>query len=195
MTTTRRLLLLSVCADAGHGRAAQAIDAAVRSRGGIEVTHLVLPLVPACISQGLRRGLDLVERHPKPVGRLCQRNDRTLADAGEHKLRARSNASARAAAPARELQVVAIAGRSAPLLARCEEWAHEHPGRLIALGFARTIERVMSASDLCITQAGGLSTSECLALGLPMLLILPIPGRACANARARSAARRRRRRC
>lgn len=48
MTTTRRLLLLSVCAGAGHVRAAQAIEAAALARGGIEVTHLdVLTLVPA----------------------------------------------------------------------------------------------------------------------------------------------------
>jgi processive 1,2-diacylglycerol beta-glucosyltransferase len=41
---------------------------------------------------------------------------------------------------------------------------------------------VMSASDLCITKPGGLSTSECLAIGLPMLLISPIPGQEERNA-------------
>lgn len=81
-----------------------------------------------------------------------------------------------------ELQVVAIAGRSAPLLARYEALAREHPGRMVALGFTKTIERVMAASDLCITKPGGLSTSECLAMGLPMLLISPIPGQEERNA-------------
>ncbi len=81
-----------------------------------------------------------------------------------------------------ELQVVAIAGRNAELLQRYEALAREHPGRLVALGFTRTIERVMAASDLCITKPGGLSTSECLAMGLPMLLISPIPGQEERNA-------------
>jgi processive 1,2-diacylglycerol beta-glucosyltransferase len=81
-----------------------------------------------------------------------------------------------------ELQVVAIAGRNAPLQSAYEALAREHPGRMVALGFIKTVERVMAASDLCITKPGGLSTSECLALGLPMLLISPIPGQEERNA-------------
>jgi processive 1,2-diacylglycerol beta-glucosyltransferase len=81
-----------------------------------------------------------------------------------------------------ELQVVAIAGRNAALLANYEALARQHRGRMVALGFTKTIERVMSASDLCITKPGGLSTSECLAIGLPMLLISPIPGQEERNA-------------
>jgi processive 1,2-diacylglycerol beta-glucosyltransferase len=34
----------------------------------------------------------------------------------------------------------------------------------------------MTASDLTITKPEGLTTSECLAMGLPMIVILPIPG-------------------
>ena len=81
-----------------------------------------------------------------------------------------------------ELQVVAIAGRNAPLLAAYKALAAQHPGRLVALDFTKTIERVMAASDLCITKPGGLSTSECRAMGLPMLLISPIPGQEERNA-------------
>lgn len=81
-----------------------------------------------------------------------------------------------------ELQLVAIAGRNAPLLSSYQALARQHPGRLVPLGFTKTIERVMAASDLCVTKPGGLSTSECLALGLPMLLISPIPGQEERNA-------------
>ncbi len=84
--------------------------------------------------------------------------------------------------PGERLQVVAIAGRNVALQSAYEALAREHPGRMVALGFIKTVERVMAASDLCITKPGGLSTSECLALGLPMLLISPIPGQEERNA-------------
>lgn len=79
-------------------------------------------------------------------------------------------------------QVVAIAGRNAELKQRYDDLARQHPGRMVALGFTSTIERVMSACDLAVTKPGGLSTSECLAMGLPMLLIAPIPGQEERNA-------------
>ena len=81
-----------------------------------------------------------------------------------------------------EFQLVGIAGKSAELLARYRDLARAHPGRLVPLGFTTTIERVMAACDLAITKPGGLSTSECLAMGLPMLLISPIPGQEERNA-------------
>ena len=34
----------------------------------------------------------------------------------------------------------------------------------------------MAACDLVITKPGGLTTSECLAMGLPMIVHAPIPG-------------------
>ncbi len=80
------------------------------------------------------------------------------------------------------MQIIAVAGKSAELLARYEAQARQHPGRLVPLGFTKTIERVMAACDLAITKPGGLSTSECLAMGLPMLLISPIPGQEERNA-------------
>ncbi len=81
-----------------------------------------------------------------------------------------------------DFQLVAVAGKSAELLARYQDLARQHPQRLAALGFTKTIERVMAACDLAITKPGGLSTSECLAMGLPMLLIAPIPGQEERNA-------------
>jgi processive 1,2-diacylglycerol beta-glucosyltransferase len=39
-----------------------------------------------------------------------------------------------------------------------------------------------AASDLVITKPGGLTTSECLAMGLPMIVISPIPGQEKRNA-------------
>jgi processive 1,2-diacylglycerol beta-glucosyltransferase len=81
-----------------------------------------------------------------------------------------------------ELQLVALAGRNETLLARLRAIAKKNPDRLFPLGFTTTVERVMTAADLVITKPGGLSTSECLAKGKPMLLVSPIPGQEERNA-------------
>jgi processive 1,2-diacylglycerol beta-glucosyltransferase len=60
--------------------------------------------------------------------------------------------------------------------------ARAHPGKLFPLGFTTTVERVMTAADLVVTKPGGLSVSECLAKGRPMLLVSPIPGQEERNA-------------
>jgi processive 1,2-diacylglycerol beta-glucosyltransferase len=81
-----------------------------------------------------------------------------------------------------ELQLVALAGRNAELLARLRKLAKSHPRQLFPLGFTTTVERVMSAADLVVTKPGGLTVSECLARHKPMLLVSPIPGQEERNA-------------
>ncbi|HAT30767.1 MAG TPA: galactosyldiacylglycerol synthase, partial [Janthinobacterium sp.] len=41
---------------------------------------------------------------------------------------------------------------------------------------------LMACADLVITKPGGLTTSECLAMGLPMIVNSPIPGQEERNA-------------
>ena len=82
----------------------------------------------------------------------------------------------------RDFQVVALAGRNQVLLSALQELAASYPRRLFPLGFTKVIERVMAASDLAITKPGGLTTSECLAMGLPMIVVSPIPGQEERNA-------------
>jgi processive 1,2-diacylglycerol beta-glucosyltransferase len=73
-------------------------------------------------------------------------------------------------------QILAMAGRNEALLASLQELSAIHPGRLVATGFTRTPERLMACADVAVGKPGGLSTSECLAIGLPMLVVSPIPG-------------------
>lgn len=75
-----------------------------------------------------------------------------------------------------DFQIVALAGRNARLLAQLRKLANDHPGRLFPLGFTTTIERIMAAADLAVSKPGGLTTSECLAMHLPMIVLSPIPG-------------------
>src|SRR5436190_21863703 len=74
------------------------------------------------------------------------------------------------------------AGRNEELLGKLQGIARRYPARLLPMGFTRTIERVMAAADIAITKPGGLTTSECLAMGLPMIVISPIPGQEERNA-------------
>ena len=81
-----------------------------------------------------------------------------------------------------DFQVVALAGKNQRMLEELNRVAEAHPGRLFPQGFTRTVERVMAACDVAVSKPGGLTTSECLAMGLPMVVISPIPGQEERNA-------------
>jgi len=80
------------------------------------------------------------------------------------------------------VQVLAVAGRNEALKEKLERVARRAGGRIRAFGFVETIHDLMEASDVAVTKAGGLTVSECLARGLPMILINPIPGQEEMNA-------------
>src|SRR5262249_9464042 len=87
-----------------------------------------------------------------------------------------------------DCQIVAIAGKSEKLRQRMAKLAAaagklaSGASRLISVGFTQEMDRYMAAADLLVGKAGGLTTSEALARGLPMALIEPIPGQEERNA-------------
>lgn len=81
-----------------------------------------------------------------------------------------------------ELQVIVMTGKNVALRNALADLQREHPARLRAIGFTDEVASLMMAADLAITKPGGLSTSECLVCGLPMLLVNPIPGQEERNA-------------
>jgi processive 1,2-diacylglycerol beta-glucosyltransferase len=82
-----------------------------------------------------------------------------------------------------DFQLVVLAGRNAAMLERLRALAAtRHVGRLFPHGFTHHVERLMACCDLAITKPGGLTTSECLAMGLPMIVNAPIPGQEERNA-------------
>jgi processive 1,2-diacylglycerol beta-glucosyltransferase len=81
-----------------------------------------------------------------------------------------------------DFQLIVLAGKNAVALAALQALARRHPGRLLAQGFTDKVERLMACADLVITKPGGLTTSECLAMGLPMIVNAPIPGQEERNA-------------
>jgi processive 1,2-diacylglycerol beta-glucosyltransferase len=79
-------------------------------------------------------------------------------------------------------QLIVLAGKNAAALEALQALAPRYPGRLLPQGFTDQVERLMACADLVITKPGGLTTSECLAMGLPMIVNAPIPGQEERNA-------------
>ena len=77
------------------------------------------------------------------------------------------------------VQVAVVCGRNADLLREVATVERKHPTHL--LGFVRNMQDWMTASDLILTKPGGLTSSEALALGRPMMILNPIPGQETAN--------------
>ena len=74
-----------------------------------------------------------------------------------------------------DIQIFALAGKNKDLLHKLQNIQTKY-SNLTALGFTQDVHELMSVSDLIVTKPGGLSTSECLSMKKPMLLINPIPG-------------------
>ncbi len=79
-------------------------------------------------------------------------------------------------------QIIALAGKNKALLEELQTIAAEYPNRLYPMGFTNTIEKLMGVADIAITKPGGLTSSECLAMHLPMVVVSPIPGQEERNA-------------
>jgi processive 1,2-diacylglycerol beta-glucosyltransferase len=77
------------------------------------------------------------------------------------------------------LQSVVVTGHNEPLRQRLAVADWKHPTRV--LGFASNMHELMAVADLIITKPGGLTTSEVLAVGKPLLIVKPIPGQEAAN--------------
>lgn len=78
-----------------------------------------------------------------------------------------------------DFQTLVVAGRNEELRRELAVKDYSHPTRII--GFAGNMHELMSVADLIITKPGGLTTSEALALGKPILILNPIPGQEAAN--------------
>ncbi len=81
-----------------------------------------------------------------------------------------------------DFQLIVLAGNNTQALTALQTVAERYPGRLWPQGFTQQVEQLMACADLVITKPGGLTTSECLAMGLPMIVNAPIPGQEERNA-------------
>ena len=82
------------------------------------------------------------------------------------------------------LQVVAIAGKNVKMQAKFETLVKETDSEdtVKVLSYTNKVPELMSISDIVISKPGGLTTTESLASGLPIIVINPIPGQEEENA-------------
>ncbi|MDF2660436.1 MAG: galactosyldiacylglycerol synthase [Paenibacillus sp.] len=75
-------------------------------------------------------------------------------------------------------QVIVVCGHNEKLRTKLEERLNAAvPGHGVRLtGFVTNMEEYMAASDLIVTKPGGLTTTEAIAMRLPMVLFRPLPG-------------------
>lgn len=73
-------------------------------------------------------------------------------------------------------QVLVVAGRDENLRRKCEEASAGSKNPVTVFGFVDTMHELMALSDMAITKAGGLTVSEALAIGVPLVIHRPIPG-------------------
>ena len=82
------------------------------------------------------------------------------------------------------MQIIAIAGRNEKMKNNFEELVEETNSskNVKILAYTNKVPELMSISDLVISKPGGLTTTESLASGLPIIVINPIPGQETENA-------------
>jgi processive 1,2-diacylglycerol beta-glucosyltransferase len=80
---------------------------------------------------------------------------------------------------ARPFQTIVVAGRNEELRHQLAAQDRKHPTHI--LGFTTNMHELMAVADLIITKPGGLTSSEALAMGRPLLILDPIPGQEAAN--------------
>ena len=83
-----------------------------------------------------------------------------------------------------DVQIIAIAGKNTKTKASFEECVNacNRGNSVCVLGYTNRVPEFMSVSDFVVTKPGGLTTTESLISGLPMIIINPIPGHEVQNA-------------
>ncbi len=78
--------------------------------------------------------------------------------------------------------IIAITGKNARLFEKINRLSPPSHIQFLPLQWTEIMHEYMAIADVVVTKPGGLTTSECLALGKPMLIIDPLPGQETKNA-------------
>ncbi len=73
-----------------------------------------------------------------------------------------------------DFQILSVCGYNERLKKRIDKMEFKH--KIFNYGYSDQVHMFMDAADCIVTKPGGLTTSEALAKGLPMIMANPIPG-------------------
>jgi len=80
------------------------------------------------------------------------------------------------------LQFIVVSGANLKLAKWLKKAARTSPKKIVHYDYANNVDELMEAAHLIVTKPGGMTTVECLAKGLPMVIINPLPGQEERNA-------------
>jgi processive 1,2-diacylglycerol beta-glucosyltransferase len=75
-----------------------------------------------------------------------------------------------------KIQAIVVCGRNKEAYERINSFKNDLKYPVVLLGFTDKVHELMAVSDVIVTKAGGISTTEALNSRLPMILIDSIPG-------------------
>ncbi len=73
-----------------------------------------------------------------------------------------------------DFQIISVCGNNQKLKKRIDKMKKKH--KIYNYGFTDKVNLMMDAADCIVTKPGGITSSEALAKGLPMIIANPIPG-------------------
>jgi processive 1,2-diacylglycerol beta-glucosyltransferase len=79
-----------------------------------------------------------------------------------------------------DFQVIVVCGNNKKMYKKIKEL--DTAKRFDVYGYVDNVDVMMDAADCIITKPGGITTSEAMAKGLPMIMVNPIPGHEMRNA-------------
>ncbi len=125
-------------------------------------------------------GIPVHEKFSEPVEKVACRKEFKLAD----RFTALVTAAAGSVGDVREIaeqlaergiQIAAVTGSNRRLQRRLETLERKQP-LVRVFGYSHEMHKMMRAADVLVGKAGGLTVSEALAMGLPLIIFNPVPG-------------------
>jgi len=80
-----------------------------------------------------------------------------------------------------DIQEIVVAGTNKKLYRSLKRKIKKYKKEILLFGYTHHINELMSLADIVISKPGGVTTSEVLASGKPMIIIRPLPGQEASN--------------
>ena len=80
-----------------------------------------------------------------------------------------------------EFQLVVLVGVNKKIINSLKRYTKRSKKKILIFEFANNVDELMELATIIITKPGGITTAECLAKGLPMVIVDPIPGQEMRN--------------